>query len=639
MPIPDTLTRDEPVTAPTTKGAPKPRERQLFRSEGDASLLLSVLLALGTVVLYARSLGNGFVSLDDRLYVTQNPNVLQGLTWRGFLWAMRTSSVDYWHPLTWLVHMADVQMFGLRPAGHHLVSLLLHVFNIVLLFQLLRKATGRVARSAIVAALFAVFPLNVESVAWVAETKTLLCTALLLLALWAYGAYVRRPGIFRYLAVCALFGLGLMAKPMLVTFPVILLVVDYWPLQRLMGRPSPTERRESWLFAWGKIAAEKIPFFAMACASVYSTIVSQRVVGAVVTRYPISWRLKTAIWSYADYLFKALWPAHLAAFYPYEGRTLSAARVAAAGILLLAISALAWRFRQKRYLLAGWLWYLITLLPVIGIVQSGSQGMADRYAYIPFWGIFVAAVWLAADLATAVSEAHAKPDVRPLLAGGCAAILVALSVVTFAQIRVWHDSYALYSHAAKVVPHNAFAEENLGEVLMDQGEPQQALVEYEAAARDMPDSSIVHYNLGAVLQSQDRLDDAAREYKNAIIHETAAPMLWNEYDNLGGVFARMNRLDDADAAFSAAIKVEPGDMQAYKNRGLVEYAQGNFPAARADFAQAVRLTPDAQTYYWLGRLAESAGSPNEAAADYQSALRLEPNFDAARKQLEAPGRK
>ncbi len=635
MPIPDTLTMDTPVSTPAAPEAEKPSGRQLFRSADDASVLVSVLLALGTVALYARSLGNGFVSLDDRLYVTQNPTVLHGLTWRGFLWAMRTTSVDYWHPLTWLVHMADVQMFGLRPAGHHLVSLMLHVFNVVVLFQLLRKATGYIARSAVVAALFAVFPLNVESVAWVAETKTLLCTAFLLLALWAYGAYVRRPGVSRYLAVCMLFGLGLMAKPMLVTFPVILLVVDYWPLQRLPGSVLGNALGKPRLFAWGRIAGEKIPFAIMACASVYSTIVSQRVVGAVVTRYPTSWRLKTVVWSYADYLFKGVWPAHLAAFYPYEGRTLSMMKVALAGILLLAISAFVWRFRRKQYLVAGWLWYLITLLPVIGIVQSGSQGMADRYAYIPFWGVFVAAVWLVADLAATAGDVRAEASLRRSLAAGCATILVAFSGVTFAQIHVWHDSYTLFSHAAKAVPHNAFAEENLGELFIGQGQPQQALAEYEAAAQDMPDSSVVHYNLGTVLQSQNRLDEAAQEYKLAIVDETAAPMLWNEYNNIGGVFARMNRLDDADAAFTAAIKIAPGNAQAYKNRGLVEYAQANFAAAREDFDRVVRRAPDAQTYYWLGRMDESDGAWAQASGDYGSALRIDPNLGDARARLDA----
>jgi Tfp pilus assembly protein PilF len=635
MTSPATLTADISDAKPTAPSK-SPAHRRLFRSSDDAALLVGFLLALGTVAAYTSSLRNGFVSLDDRLYVTQNPNVLRGLSWSNFLWALRTTSVDYWHPLTWLVHMADVQMFGLHAAGHHLVSLLLHVFNVVVLFQLLRKATGSLVRSAMAAALFAVFPLNVESVAWVAETKTLLCTAVLLLALWAYGWYVRRPGTARYILVFALFGLGLMAKPMLVTFPVALLLLDYWPLQRTGSRFAATGSHYAGHISWPWLILEKLPLLALSAASALSTIASQRVAGAVVStaHYPLSWRVKTVVWSYADYILKGLWPAHLAAFYPYEGRTLPILQVLAAGAALLVVSALVWRFRAKKYLLVGWLWYLVALLPVIGIVQSGSQGMADRYAYIPFWGLFLATVWLIADSATSLRAA------RPALAAACACILAAYGGVTVAQVHVWHDSYALFSHAAKVVPRNAFAEENLGELLMDAGRPYDAFSHYEAAAQYMPTSSIVHYNLGAILQSQNRLEDAAREYNLAILYETTAPMLWNEYDNLGGTYARMNRLSNAVTAFSEAIKLDPNAAPAYKNRALVEYSQNDFPAARDDFARAARLAPDAQTYYWLGRMFETEGDNKAAAENYEAALRVAPSgFGDAQARLDAMKRK
>jgi protein O-mannosyl-transferase len=634
MTSPATLTAETPL-APRAAKRGYSAGRRPFRSPEDAALLVSLLLALGTIAVYAPSLRNGFVSLDDRLYVTQNPMVLRGLSWSGLLWALRTSSVDYWHPLTWFVHMANVTIFGLRPGGHHLISLLLHAFNVVVLFHLLRKASGLVARPAFVAALFAVFPLNVESVAWVAETKTLICTAFLLLALWAYGRYVRRPGIVRYLFVFVLFGLGLMAKPMLVTFPLALMAIDYWPLQRTVASKATPRNGHAARVLWGRLILEKVPLLALSAASALSTIKSQTVAGAVIssTRYPLSWRAKTVIWSYADYLFKGLWPAHLAAFYPYEGRTLSLAKVCAAGILLIAISTLVWRFRRRNYLVAGWLWYLVTLLPVIGIVQSGSQGMADRYAYIPFWGIFAAAAWLLADAAGSVRV----PRAALVAAGVCT--LAAYTTVTFVQVHVWHDSYSLFSHATKAVPRNAFAEENLGELLMDEGRPQDALPHYEAAAQYMPTSSIVHYNLGTILQGQGRLGDAVHEYQLAVLYETTAPMLWNEYDNLGGTYARMNRLPDAVAAFSAAIKLDPNAALAYRNRGLVEYSQNDFRAARDDFAFAVRLAPDAQTYYWLGRIFENEGKSKEAAENYAGALRLNPAFSDAQTRLAMLGQK
>jgi protein O-mannosyl-transferase len=595
-------------------------------------ILLSLLLAMGTIAVYASSLRNGFVSLDDRLYVTQNPNVLRGLSWNGILWALQATSVDYWHPLTWIVHMAGVQMFGLHAAGHHLVSLFLHVFNVLLLFHLLRKATSTVWRAAMVAALFALCPLNVESVAWVAETKTVLCTACFLLALWAYGWYARRPGIARYLLVLVLFALGLMAKPMLVTFPLVLLLADYWPLERI-GRNQAVAGSQFPQASLLKLIAEKIPLLALSCASALSTILSQRLVGSVVstTRYPLAWRVKTVIWSYADYLLKALWPAHLAAFYPYQGRTLSAIQVGSAGIMLLAITAIIWHLRQKKYLALGWLWYLITVLPVIGIVQSGSQGMADRYAYIPFLGIFVAAVWLAVDLA----HANSGRAWQIALAAVGAFILVAYAAVTIVQVRVWHDSYALFSHAASAVPRNAFAEENLGELLADQGRPDEALAHYEAAAEYMPTSSIVHYNLGAILQSQNHLAEAVGQYELATQYETTAPMLWNEYNNLGGAYAHMNRLDNAIAAFTDAINLDPNAALAYKNRGLVEYSENNFEAASRDFSRVVELAPDAQTYYWLGRMLENEGDLKQAAEDYRAALRLDPDLTDAQSRLKA----
>jgi tetratricopeptide (TPR) repeat protein len=602
-----------------------------FRSDSDKAVLVSFLLALGTIVVYVSSLRNGFVNLDDPLYILNNPAVRGGISKGGTLWALRTSAVDYWHPLTWLLHMATVQMFGLWPAGHHLVSLALHLLNVVLLFLLLRKATGALLRSAVAAATFAVFPLNVESVAWVAETKTLLCTCFLLLALWAYGCYARRPGVARYLLVLAMFALGLMAKPMLVTFPVALLLVDIWPLNRIDW--PRTQRQTAGGSSLVKLVAEKIPLLALSVCSALSTIWSQRVAGAVVNHYAASWRAKQVIWSYAAYIFKGLWPAHLAAYYPYQGSYLSLIQVTAAAAFLIAVSALVWHFRQKKYLIAGWLWYLITMLPVIGIIQAGGQGMADRYAYIPFWGLFAATVWLTADLAKSL----AAP--RFVLATIAACTLAAYSFVTFAQVQVWHDSYALFLHATQVVPRNAFAEESLGELLMEQGRSQDALSHYQSAAEYMPGASIIHYNLATIFASRGQLGDAVRQYQVAIQAETTAPMLWTEYDNLGGVYVRMNRTDDALAAYSAAIRTEPDNAMAYKNRALVEYSSKNYAAARDDLSRAVELTPDPQTYYWLGRMFEDQGDTKQARENYQAAVRFDAHLADAQKRIDALSRK
>lgn len=625
-------TPDSQVSPPKELQSAAPsRRRKPFELKRETELVVCLLLALATVAAYASTLRNGFVTLDDQLYVTQNPAVLRGLSWSGFVWAFRTTSVDYWHPVTWLIHMAAVQLFGLSAAGHHLISLLIHIFNVILLFQILRRATGSLSRSAIVAALFALFPLNVESVAWVAETKTLLCTAFLLMALWAYGWYAQGPGIRRYMTVAGLFILGLMAKPMLVTFPVALLLIDFWPLQRfgIRDEPAPTSIPVASLT---RLALEKAPLLALSYACARSTMNAQRVVGALRT-YPFYWRAKNAIWSYADYLYKAVWPAPLAAFYPYAGRTLPYSRLALAALTLVAISALVWRFRRKKYLVAGWLWFLITLLPVIGIIQAGGQGMADRYAYIPFLGILVAVVWLLSELAGSLYLS------RAVVVAVCGCALAAYGAVTFFQVRVWHDSLVLFTHAATVVPQNAFAEEGLAQLLMDSGRPDEALQHYETAAQYVPTASLVHYNLGAILQGEGHFAEAASEYRLAIEHETSAPMLSTEFDNLGSTYIRMNRLSDALTAFTAAIRENPQSGLAYKNRGLVEFSQNNLPAAHDDFARAVRLAPEAQNYYWLARIMEDQGNVEAAIDNYKAALRMYPGTSDAAARIAKLSRK
>jgi protein O-mannosyl-transferase len=308
------------------------------------------------------------------------------------MWAFTSTAEANWHPLTWLSHMLDVQLFGLRPAGHHAQGVLWHAVNVVLLFLLLAKATGFMGRSAVVAGLFAVHPLNVESVAWVSERKTVLCTFFLLLALAAYGWYVKRPRASRYLLVALLFALGLMAKPMVITLPFLLLLVDFWPLQRFPQTPI------------SRLVLEKIPLLALSAASAVITLYAQRTGGAVGSTQllPLSMRVKNAIYSYFIYADKALWPSQLAVFYPHPEGSLALWKVLGAAAVLITITAVFWHFRERRYLLAGWLWFLITLAPVIGIVQVGRQAWADRYAYFPLWGLFVIGVWLLSEAATRI---------------------------------------------------------------------------------------------------------------------------------------------------------------------------------------------------------------------------------------------
>ena len=619
---------------PAEPTAPSAGSR-LFSSRREATLLAALLLVLATLALYQRSLHNGFVNYDDPDYITDNAYVLHGLSWSNVRWAFTATTAYNWHPLTWISHMADVQLFGVKAIGHHLAGMLLHTLNVVLLFLLLRFATGYVWRSATVAALFAVFPLNVECVAWAAERKSVLCATFLLLALFAYGWYARRPGIARYLAVALLFALALMAKPLAITLPVALLLVDYWPLQRFGGQPSAGAAAVSAGTGFLRLVAEKIPLLLLSAGSGFMTVYAQRRGGALASAelFPLPLRIKNAVFSYAYYLAKGIWPARLAVFYPYP-HSLGLLRVVAAGLILSAITVAVWRFRERRYLLAGWLWYLGTMVPMIGIVQVGRQAMADRYAYIPFVGLFVMVVWLAADFA---HRNRVLRVVMPLLA---LAVLAAYASVSHAQIGYWRSSYRLFSHALNVTTENGVAEDNLGiayEKEMD--EPFMALPHYEAAVRFMPDLPTAHYNLGTALQSQKRLDEAAREYRLTLTYTSNLAEAARAHNNLGVIFMQTNQPAAALSEFSAALRCDPTQVFSLLNRGSIEYRQGNLDAARNDLSQAVQMAPSPAAWFVLGRVLEDQGQLQPAADAYQNCLKLSPDMSDAQAHLDGVLRK
>src|SRR5579871_46150 len=473
------------------------------------TLTVALALGLATLALYIPSLRHGFINYDDNYYVTANAHVLRGLSWSNLVWALRTIDYGNWHPLSWLAHMAEVQLFGLNPAGFHFASMLVHALNVALAFWLLCAATGLPWRSAAVAALFAVHPLNVEAVAWVAEFKSLLCTTFLLLTLWAYREYARKPGLGRYLGVAALFALGLMAKPMLVTLPVLLLCLDYWPLQRL---PIPGRGGPGFLAAFAKLVAEKIPLLLLSAGSTVITIFAQRDIGAVGNslELPLRLRLNNAIYSYLAYIGKGIWPARLAVFYPHPEGSLAFWKVALAAAVLVAVSMCVWRYRQRRYLMAGWIWYLVALLPVIGIVQAGRQAMADRYAYIPFLGLFVMAVWLVAEAAPRLHLGR-KPlmVVTVFIVGG-------YSWAAHRQLAYWHDSYSLFAHALQVTANNEIAEDNLGAALVRVGKPQEAMPHFDAAARLQPRDFEPRYNRATLLLRAGLFPPAEQEFHAAL---------------------------------------------------------------------------------------------------------------------------
>jgi len=581
--------------------------------------LIGLLFFLGTLALYYPALQNGFVNYDDPAYVTSNWHVQQGLTQRSLAWARTSTAEANWHPLTWISHMLDVQLFGLRPAGHHAQSVLWHAINVVLLFLLLAKATGFVGRSALVAGLFAVHPLNVESVAWVAERKTVLCTFFFLLALGAYGWYAKRPAVSRYMLLALLFSLALMAKPMAITLPFALLLLDFWPLQRFPERPL------------SKLVLEKIPLLAMSAASAAITLYAQRAGGAVgsTSLLPLGMRVNNAIYSYFIYMGKAVWPSGLAVFYPHPEGSLALWKVLGAAVALIAITAVCGPFRERRYLLVGWLWFLGTLAPMIGIVQVGRQAWADRYAYLPLWGLFVIAVWLASEAAMRIS----------LSRGGqvavASAVLLGYSVAAHIQMEYWRDSYSLFSQAIQVTDANPIAEGNLGSALMDMQRPDLALPHLERAIQLMPTLSTAHYDLGTLLQRLNQFDRAQGEYQLALRYGSDPREEAQTHNNLGALFDQLGHRDEAVAEFTQAIALNPYEQNSQIGRGLIEREEGKLDAALQDFSRAAQIAPSPLAFYWQGRVLEEKGQLPAAAEAYRSALKLAPNFGDTQVRLES----
>ena len=532
-----------------------------FSSPKMRAFVLGTLLVLATAALYVPATGYPFCDFDDTVYVTANAHVQSGFTWDTVKWAFSTYDAANWHPVTWLSHSLDFQFFGLDPAGHHGVNVVLHIINVLLVFWVLVTATGFVGRSGMVAALFALHPINVESVAWVAERKNLLSMLFFLLALAAYRWYVQRPGILRYTVCAILFVLGLMSKPQVITLPFVLLLWDYWPLQRLAFRPSlfafrqkdappasdeiqpgkngqrssdeERKAKSGERFLW--LVLEKLPLFALSAASAVITVKAQRAGGALATfRIPLDIRLANAAISYVRYLEKALWPSRLAVFYPHPLRSAVGWQAVAGLVLLIGITVRVVLARRHRYLLVGWLWFLGTLVPMIGLVQVGTQAMADRYGYLPFIGLYLMICWGVADLA---QQRHLPAAVLPVT---CLAVLTALMVVTYRQIGYWKDDVTLWSHTVKVTNANFVAEDNLGEALVAQGRMEEAMPHFFRAAAIFPPDPTSNLNIGAYEQVHQNFSLAIAQYNmvlrnttNAAVRRRALMNMADAYSSLG----------------------------------------------------------------------------------------------------------
>jgi protein O-mannosyl-transferase len=505
------------------------------------------LLALATLALYARVAWHPFIHFDDNRYVTENAQVQAGLTLAGVKWAFTTLHAANWHPLTWLSHMLDVQIFGLSPGAHHLVNAGLHAANAALLFLALARMTGAPGRSLAVAALFAVHPLHVESVAWVAERKDLLSTFFGLLALCEYARERRRIWL-----VALLFALSLLAKPMWVTLPFLLLLLDFWPLGR------------------GLRLAEKAPLLALSIGSSVITMVAQTA-GDAVSALPLSVRLENAIVAYVQYLGKAIVPWPLAIFYPHEGAALPAWKVAAALLLLAAISALAIvRRKQKPWLMVGWFWFLGTLVPVIGLVQVGAQALADRYTYLPLVGLFIALAWTIR---------------RPAVAG---AALAACCALTLHQLGYWSSHEALFRHALAVTPDNAVAEGVLSEGLLHDGKLDEALRHAQRSVDLDPHGSRHWNNLAAVQRTTGSWDEAHASLQRALAIDPGYALAWK---NLGEASQHQGRNEDAAEAYAQLARLQPGNPAAWNNLGMTSMRLGRFQEAEAAFTSGLRADP------------------------------------------------
>jgi Flp pilus assembly protein TadD len=590
-------------------------------------ILACLFLVLATLVVYAEIRNHQFVDLDDDNYVVENPPVKGGLTLAGFVWAFTTLHAGFWIPLTWLSFMWDGQLFGVHAGGFLLTNLLFHIANALLLFLWLHRTTRALGRSFLVAALFALHPLHVESVAWVTERKDVLSTFFWLLTMWAYLWYAAGPGIRRYLMVLVCFSLGLMAKPMLVTLPFVLLLLDFWPLGRLSFngpameeaslKPNPGVpiRRLVW---------EKVPLFALSALCSVVTFCALKLMGAplILQDLSLTSRLSNALVAYVSYLAKMVWPSGLAVYYPHPGNAISLWQVLEAGLLLASLSLLViWQSLRRPYLLVGWLWYLGTLVPIIGLVQAGAQSMADRFTYVPLIGLFLIVAWGTVDLTVKCRAA------RFLLPVGAGVVLSGLMICTWLQVRHWGDSISLFEHALRVTENNAFIHNNLGNALFRQGQVEQAMAHYAEALRLRPNDAVAHIKLGLALLSQGQVEQAMAHYAEAL---RLQPDFDEAHIYLGNALFRQGQVEKAMAHYAEVLRLYPRSAVAHINLGLALLSQGQVEQAMAHYAEALRLYPNyAEAYNGLGGALMNQGRIDEALIMFQKAVQIKPNFSEA----------
>lgn len=629
---------DPSSPAVTTSPSASAAHRQ---TDHGTAAAICILLAAITLTVFGQTLWYEFVTYDDNVYVYDNPAVSGGLSAHGFVWAFTHFHGGNWHPLTTLSHMLDCQLYGLNPGGHHFTSVVLHATVAILLFLVLRKMTGTLWRSAVVAAVFAIHPLRVESVAWIAERKDVLSGLFFMLTLGAYARYVAQPvSLARYLVVVVCFSLGLMSKPMLVTLPFLLLLLDYWPLKRFpvsdARRPDESGDQQATCSPFpcdppaevqsaGRLVVEKIPLFALSAVVCVITVLAQTTAIVSIKELSFPARIGNALVSYTVYLRQMFYPVGLAVLYPLSRHSALAITFSIALLASISLVVIVGR-RRHRYLLAGWFWYLGMLVPVIGVVQVGITAHADRYTYLPQIGLYLLLTWAVADCLSAVRR-------RPhLVCGATVAILLAiLTTCAWIQTSYWRNSRSLWTHTLSCTSRNSTAHNNLGETLQRQGKIAEAIVHFDRALQIDPDDPMAHNNLGVALWGQGKIIPAVRHYQRAL---RINPAYAEAHHNLGIALDEQGNIVEAIAQYRQALRIKPAYTEAHINLGNALQGQGKFSEAIEHYRRALRIKPaDAMAHNNLGVALQRQGRIVEAIEQYRQALRIKPDYADARNNL------
>lgn len=588
--------------------------------------LICAVICIAVLATYGQVKHHEFVSFDDGRYVTENQHVQAGLTFESIRWAFGFSDIAYWHPLTWLSHMLDCQLYGLHPGMHHITNLILHLANSLLVFIVFQQMTGVIWRSALVAALFALHPINVESVAWVAERKNVLSTFFWMLTLLSYRYYAKKPLISRLFLTVLMYALGLLTKPALVTLPFLLLLLDFWPLQRLRtdhltnnttGLKIASIMRGIQKSNISRLILEKIPFFVLSGASIFVSLLSVKHNGIVLStaEVPIDLRTANALVSFMGYVGKLIWPLKLAVFYPYPTK-IPLWLSLGSGIWLICISVLVIRFaRRIPYLTVGWLWYVGTLIPHLGLMQAGLwPAMADRWAYVPFIGLFIIISWGVYDFGT---KWQFRKFGLSLIAG---ALVSMLMILTWFQVRHWANSISLYQHATDVTVDNDVAHNNLGAALYQKGNIDESIIHFIEALRIMPGYAKAHTNLNTALASHINIDYAIVRMQELLRLYPNSPAL---YYNLGNLYRKKGELDNAISQYQKALTIQPNFIQALNNMASVYVARGEYAEALFLFKKMIKLQPhSADLYYDIARIYSRQNNVDESIDWLKRAIQM-----------------